>query len=306
MDDMTTLTVMHRQEGPSLDRAVAGLVDRHALFASVTQTLFEDRQKELVRLFYELGKAYVLAAHKKESDSAGSRRTRSVQTVTAPLPIRSTTDQARRLSKEVDDLAFHGAEISPRGVADCSSTKLLSHPGESGGLARGRRLLEQALDLCPEFTAARLYLGFQRMQSGRYDRARIEFRRVYRHAEDPVHRMMALQWLGVVYSTLGHMSSCRDEYMRAIRCYTEVVASGVVDKEPRLFISYLNLAVNCAKVGLVHRSLKHFDELIHRFPDRIDQSRDLLAKMEDFRGLLRDKAQLREDLTAGCPALFAA
>jgi tetratricopeptide (TPR) repeat protein len=137
------------------------------------------------------------------------------------------------------------------------------------------------------------------MLAGRNDRARVEFRRVYREGRDLVHRMMALQFLGNVHASAG-------DYGRAIECFEEVVSSGVDTHEPRLFTSLLNLAVVCAKAGHPTRSVRHFTEFVARFPARIDQARVLLSRKETFAAVLRREADLHEQLRRQVPALFAA
>jgi lipopolysaccharide biosynthesis regulator YciM len=137
------------------------------------------------------------------------------------------------------------------------------------------------------------------MLCGRHDRARIEFRRVYRTGAEPVHRMMALQFLGNVHSTQG-------EYGRAVECYQEVVASGLVDTEPRFFTSLVNLAVSCAKAGYGARCVEVFSEVVSRFPARLDLVRTLLSRKEGFRALLQQQATLHDALRRQVPALFAA
>jgi lipopolysaccharide biosynthesis regulator YciM len=111
--------------------------------------------------------------------------------------------------------------------------------------------------------------------------------------------MMALQFLGNVYSTLG-------DYTRAIECYQEVVASGLMETEPRLFTALVNLAVNCAKAGLETRCIDLFTDLVTRFPAKVAQVRVLLSRKEGFAALLQREAELHETLRHHVPALFAA
>lgn len=300
VDDLRELAELHRQTAAvDVDaRAIEQLVDRHALFAAITRTLVHDKRAELARLFYELGKAYVLLAN----DAIHGHPLRSVLTASQPVDIRSATDHGRRVAQEGEELS------SAAGTPDRESGSLFrrsrglfraaSRAG-SGALATGRRLLEQALAIRPELDEARLYLGFHHMLAGRNDRARLEFRRVYHDGHDPIHRMMALQFLGNVHSTAG-------DYARAIECYEEVASSGVDSREPRLFTSLLNLAVTCAKAGQPARSVRHFSEFVVRFPARVDQARTLLSRKESFAAVLRREADLHDQLRRQVPALFAA
>ena len=300
VDDLRALSAMNRETVRAQDevRAMAEMVDRHALFAAITRRLVQDKRAELARLFYELGKAYVLLANQ----SAQGLVQRSVLTATAPVDIRGATDRGRRLVLEGEGLNAAGGEPDREsGSLFRRSRRLFQSSSRAGAaaLATGRRLLEQALAIRPELDEARLYLGFHHMLTGRNDRARVEFRRVYRAGREPAQRMMALQFLGNVHSSAG-------DYQRAIECYEEVVGSGAVAAEPRLFTSLLNLAVTCAKVGQPRRSVRHFTEFVARFPARVGQARALLSRKEAFAAVLRREADLHEELRRQVPALFAA
>ncbi len=300
VDDLRELADVHRavDAAESEARAMADVVDRHALFAAVTRTLVRDRRDELARLFYELGKAYVLLGNQ----SSEGRPQRSVLAVAAPVDIRSASERGRRAALEGEELQAAGGEADrDSGSLFRRSRQLFQSASRAGAgaLTTGRRLLEQALAIRPELDEARLYLGFQHLLAGRSDRARVEFRRVYRDGGQPVHRMMALQFLGNVHAGAG-------DYRRAIECYEEVVASGIDVREPRLFTSLLNLAVVCAKAGLPTRSVQHFTEFVARFPARIDQARSLLSRKQTFAAVLRREAGLHEQLRRQVPALFAA
>jgi tetratricopeptide (TPR) repeat protein len=303
MDDLRELAGVHRalQAGGHEDAALADVVDRHALFASITRTLVLDKRNELARLFYELGKAYVLAANR----AAEAGRQRSVLTVRRPVDIRGASEAGRRVAREGEALCTATPANEPAvrvsGSLFRRSRRLFgaSSRAGAGALANGHRLLQEALTLRPDLDEARLYLGFHHMLCGRHDRARIEFRRVYREGGDPLHRMMALQFLGNIHSAQG-------DYGRAIECYQEVVSSGLVETEPRFFSSLVNLAVSCAKAGHGTRCVELFRDVASRFPARLDQVRTLLSRKDTFRVLLQQEVLLHEALRRQVPALFAA
>ncbi|MHC5209826.1 MAG: tetratricopeptide repeat protein [Planctomycetota bacterium] len=303
LDDLRELAGVHRtlEADGDADAALAAVVDKHALFASITRTLVVDKRTELARLFYELGKAYVLAANRATAES----QARSVLTVRKPVDIRSASEEGRRLAREGEALCAatptHEASGRATGSLFRRSRRLFSASARAGAgaLANGHRLLQEALTLRPDMDEARLYLGFHHMLCGRYDRARIEFRRVYRQGADPIHKMMALQFLGNVYSTQG-------DYGHAIECYQEVVSSGLIETEPRFFTSLVNLAVSCAKAGYGTRCVQLFTDVVSRFPARLDQVKTLLSRKEGFRALLQQQSTLHDALRREVPALFAA
>ena len=114
-----------------------------------------------------------------------------------------------------------------------------------------------------------------------------------------MHRLFAAQSLGRLHAEGG-------DYRRAIECYEEVVQSTEAHEEPGLFPSFLNLAVNYAKVGESEKSIEGFSQLVGRFPDKHDQIRELLARKTTFQALLDNNDTLKQDLLARAPALFAA
>ncbi|MGQ0552479.1 MAG: tetratricopeptide repeat protein [Planctomycetota bacterium] len=299
LDDLRELANLHRDMDSGADAAVTDLVDRHALFAAVTRRLVQDKREELVRLFYELGKAYVLLAN--ETARSG-RLHRTVSALTRPVDIRGVTADGRRLVREGEALAREQGDsgretgsLFRRSRRHFSS----SERAGSGALANGRRLLEEALALRPDFDEARLYLGFHHMVGGRFDRARIEFRRVYRDGRLPVHRMMALQFLGNVYDSAT-------DYTRANECYEEVLGSGMLELEPRFMTALLNLAMNCTKIGLAAKSVQYFSDLVSRFPASVTQLRSTLVQKPEFSAALARQSELHETLRRKVPALFAA
>ncbi len=299
VDDLRKLASLNRIQAADFDQARVDLVDKHALFAAVTGTLLDDKRAELSRLFYELGKAYVL----KGNGALTSELQRSVLPAREPVDIRSATGRGRRLSREAEELEAAARTNGSResGSLFRRSRRLFSSSSRagSGALANGRRLLEEALALDAGLDEARLYLGFHHMLSGRFDRARVTYREVSLHGQDPVHRMMALQMLGNVHATGG-------DFEQAIECYTKVVESGLLDDEPRLFTALVNLAVNCVKVGRVTQGIDHFRDLVQRFPSRVDQTRALLSRKQGFAALIDRHATLADDLRRQVPVLFAA
>lgn len=296
VDDLRKLASLNVAAAADFDKARVDLVDKHALFASVTDTLLDDKRAELARLFYELGKAYLLKANRMISGELQ----RSVLPTREPVDIRSATGRGRRLAREADEL--EGAVPDREsGSLFGRSRRLFSSSSRAGSsaLANGRRLLEESLGLDASLDEARLYLGFHHMIAGRFDRARVAYREVYLHGADPVHRMMALQMLGNVHASGG-------DYEQAIHCYTEVVESGFLDDEPRLFTALVNLAVNCVKVGRVTQGIDHFRDLVRRFPTRVDQTRALLRRKQGFAALIDRHTTLADDLRRQIPVLFAA
>lgn len=290
-------------DGPEQDEATAGLVDPAGLFASIAGNLVEEKRETLARLFYEIGKAYALAGNRALQD----KRRQSVAHASRPLPIRGTEARARRELKDAEALERQVSQVGAKGRRAGTglllrrSRQLFGSPRRgSATLTRARRFLEEALALDATLDEARLYLGFRHAVVGRPDRARIQFRKVHVEGRTTLLRLLAAQSLGKLHSESG-------DYRRAIECYEEVVLSSETQQvAPELFPSFLNLAVNYAKAGDVDKSTDTFADLTQRFPERLPQIRELLARKQFFQALLNQNLTLKRTLDSRAPALFAA
>lgn len=290
--------LLARPEDTEVDAAEAlRRVDPGALLGQVLGHAAQDEWTSLSRLFYELGKAYVLAGNQR----LPSRSQRQVRVRTAPADIRRTEARARQHLNQVDELTEAGAQAR-RGELFRRRTRRLFDAAAAPGaaaLVKGRRFLEEALAIDPALDEARLYLGFQLLVTDRIDRARVEFRRVHREGRDPTLRLMAMQWLGNLNVNTSHL----DE---AVCCYQHVVASDGAQIEPRLFSSFLNLPVTLGKLGRWEEAVTHFKTLVQTFPERLAQVREMLDGMSAFRRLIDEDQRLHQDLRDELPGLFAA
>lgn len=298
VDALRRLSSVHLAGTAALDRALAATVDPASILGGITRDLLSEKRQALARLFYEVGKAYVVLANK----ALGERRRQSVLASTPAAPLRTTEARARRLLREAE--AVSGlSRAAPVGTTQLfrRSRQLFGadQGSESAALRRGRRFLEGALALAPDLHDARLWLGFQHALAGRSDRARLQFRKVQREAGDARHRLFALQALGKLHAEEG-------DYRRAIECYEAVVGDEQAAREPGLFPSFLNLAVNHAKAGRAADAARLFADVVRRFPDRLGQVRALLERKPVFRALLERDAALRRALADEVPLLFAA
>lgn len=259
----------------------------------------DDEWTLLARLFYELGKAYVLEGNQRLP--ATERRIVTVRET--PADIRRTERRALERLGRVDALSARGAgEGADRHERLRGRSRRLlqaSSRARAAALLKGRRFLEEALALRPGLDEARIYLGFALLLEGRIDRARTEFRRVQREGSQSTWRLMATQWLGNVAVNTSRL----DE---AVACYAAVVADASARREPRLFSSFLNLPVTLVKLGRSEEAVTHFNDLVESFPERLGQVREQLAGMTVLRRLLDEDLPLRRTLHDRVPGLFAA
>jgi len=298
VDTLRRLSGLHRHAVAVHDEQLVESVDAEALLAGIQGNLLEEKREGLARLFYELGKAYVIAGNK----DLGERERASLEHCAPPREIRGAESRARALLREAEDLAVlapAGARRTPALFRRSRQLFARARTARSGALDRGRRFLEEALAVDAGLDEARLYLGFMYSLVGRPDRARVLFRRVHARGRTALLRLMALQSLGLVYDNAG-------DHRQAARCFAEVVASDEALGEAGLFPSFVNLPVSCAKAGLVDESVEHFVGLAERFPRRLAQIRGLLSRKRYFAATLERNDALRDDLRRRVPALFAA
>lgn len=268
-------------------------VDPQGLFASVTGILANDKKESLARLFYEIGKAYVLLANR------GQPTEREIQVrCTRPRDVRKSEAEARRVMFKHDDLAAAGGHGDKGGVFRRSRNLFAaSGKGRSAAFAKGRAFLEEALALDETLDEARLYLGLHFMMLGHAGRAMTHFDRVHRTGRTDLLRLMGLQGLGKLHEDRG-------DYRAAVECYTDVISRASTDDAARLMQSFVNLPVSCAKAGMVAESVEHFSALVERFPHQLTQIQSIISKKHTFRAVLDANAQLHQDLCQHVPALF--
>ena len=293
MDALRDLSAAHRVATARIDEEVVGQLDPRGLFTSITRDLLEEKQGALARLFYELGKAYVLIGN-READPADRQ---TVATTSRALDVRSAESKARRTLNEAEGLASAGQHERASSLFKRSRRLFgTSRWAGSGALAKGRAYLEEALAIEPELDEARLYLGFQHHVADRLDRARLEFRKVHRDGRKLEHRLMALHWLGRLHANQG-------DYQRAVECDEEVLRNQPSDAD--LFPYLMNLVVNSIKAGRVDDSCRHLETLEERYPTRVPQARSWLADWSWLNGLLARNSNLHDDLRRRAPAFFA-
>jgi len=243
--------------------------------------------QRLATIFYQLGKAYVLAG----------------------------TDPGFRT--RVFEKAAHVASLQTRGRGFVDGV-LASGRGNAGAidwaearhmlngrleriespLEKGRRLLEEALASDPEHEEARIYLAWLDAHEGKCIRAARTLRQVFRSSVNDGNRAHAAILLGKLLSEEG-------EHKKAIACNRWVVASGLLERDDRYFYARFNIGIHYAALGERERCVHAFRELLDRHPARaadvvrlFQRSATTLAKIQRQPGFL-------ESLLRTCPELAA-
>ncbi len=264
-----------------------------ARMATLTGTeLFEQaRGIELVHrlatIFYQLGKAYVLAAIDPDY------RTRVFE---AAVPIESTQTQGRGF---VDGVLQTGA--TENGIDWRNARSLLNGRLKQieSPIEKGRKLLQEAIEADPSHEEARLYLAFLAAHEGRTLQAADEYRAIFDTAINDENRGHAIVQLGRLYER-------ERDFRRALICFRWVTSSGLVRRDPRFFYVRFNIGLEYALLGQDERALQAFRTLLDRHSDKLSEIAAHFANSKNLRKTIEERPGFAKALVATCPELFQA
>jgi len=247
-----------------------------------------ENQKQLARILYELGRGFVLM-------TASPNYSRVVAREPVPVPDmalrgRNLLDEVERLSEEKQ--VHVGEEWVRAKVLFDSDPHYMRN-----NLAKGKRLLGEALALRPDYHEARIYMGQAYQMEGDTRGAKKEYAQILAESEELKMRAFALENLGNVYLEL-------DQQKRALPYFLELVDSGVVRQEPRFFTTYFNLALSYAFIADFSKCEKWLTRLHDEFPHKRGWIARELGTRERFAGVLRQNADLRRNLSVRFPCWF--
>lgn len=246
-----------------------------------------DLVHRLATVFYQLGKAYVLAAVDPDF------RTRVFE---AAVPLRETKNTGRGF---VDGVVLNGKGDSG-GVDWQRARHMLNGRLEriESPLEKGRRLLDEAIGADPEHEEARLYRAFLHAHEGRVLDAAEEYRELFSSAVNEANRGHAAMQLGRLYVN-------QRSYRKALPCYRWVTISGLADADDRFFGARFNLGKTYAMLGMVERSLEAFETLLERHPGRVGEVAEYFAKAPLLRAKIESTPGFAEQLLERCSELFS-
>jgi tetratricopeptide (TPR) repeat protein len=247
-----------------------------------------DLVHRLATVFYQLGKAYVLAAI-----DPGFR----MRIFEKPVPLMQTKNTGRGF---VDGVMLNGKGRAG-GVDWQHARHMLNGRLEriESPLEKGRRLLDEAISADPEHEEARLYRAFLQAHEGRTLDAADEYRRIFNSAVNEANRGHAAMQLGRLYVN-------QKSYRRALVCYRWVTISGLADSDDRFFGARFNLGKTYAMLGQVNRSLDAFETLLERHPKRIAEVAEYFAKAPLLQQAIESVPGFAEQLLERCSTLFTA
>ena len=235
--------------------------------------------RRLASALYQLGKAYVLLATDDEYLLRVSEEPVIVDTF---------------ISDEVSPVA-EAAEAT--GAVGCS--KELLEGRTSDNLVHGRKLLEEALRLKPQFSEALLYKGFVCQVQGKFDSAAQAYHQVFLRSERLTNRGHAAIQLGMLYDR-AH------DYSRAIRMYRWVLASGLVHRKPSFAFVLFNIVVEHVSLDDLDSAAAMLQRIRLQHPSVMGSAKTWLRDSPELLSRLKDHGPCRAEFEASEPAFFAA
>ena len=257
-----------------------------------------DLAHRLATIFYQLGKAYSLAAFEP-----CQFRERVFE---AAVPVEETRNRGRGFVDGVVSAGRGGADgaavSSGRGVDWRHARHMLNGRLEriSDPAEKGRRLLAQAIEIDPSHEEARIYLAYVYGREGHTLRAANLFREVFDTAISEVSRGHAAIQLGRLYYG-------EEDYRTAAVYFRWISISGLTRSDSRFALAHFNLG--CAEVarGRDDTALAAFRRLLddHLATGGVPADiASLFLENDDFRALLESRAGLTQRLMESLPELF--
>jgi tetratricopeptide (TPR) repeat protein len=245
-----------------------------------------DLVHRLATIFYQLGKAYVLAALEPDY------WTRVFEDA---VPIAEAQTRGRGF---VDGVILSGQ--AGEGEADWTGARrwLNGRLQEiENPLEKGRKLLEEAIAADPSHEEARLYLAYVHAREGKRLQASREFADIFETAVRTENRGHAAVQLGKLFEDEG-------DWRRALVHFRWVTISGLDRIEPKFFFASFNIGLQYARLRDRRRALAYFRRLIDLHPGHIADTVTLFASSDHLRDAIEPQRGFAEALVATCPELF--
>ncbi|MEC8511378.1 MAG: hypothetical protein VX015_04465 [Planctomycetota bacterium] len=257
-----------------------------------------DLAHRLATIFYQLGKAYTLAAADPEAFQE--------RVFERAVPIDQTKAHGRGLVDGVVDSGRAGARGGELwgGRDDWTRARhMLNGRLEqiADPMEKGRRLLEQATEIDPSHEESRIYLAYVLSREGKTLRAAALYRDVFDTA-------MGLENRGHAAMQLGRLHFAEGAVRQALVLWRWVTVSGLAAVDQRFNIVRFNIGIAYASLGLDDRALASFRTLMDRHVEA-EQSPAELARLfvenGDARAIFESRPGFVERLTRDVPELLA-
>jgi tetratricopeptide (TPR) repeat protein len=252
-----------------------------------------DLVHRLATIFYQLGKAYVLAGVDLDAF-----RERVFESAVAVDPGTSHADAKTAGRGFVDGVLLTGRDAQT-GVDWRQARHLLNGRLEriAEPLDKGRRLLHQAIETDCNHEEAKIYLAFLMAHEGKTLRAAEIYRDVFDTALSQENR-------GHAANQLGRLYNAEENWRKAITCWRWITTTGLADNDPRFWMARLNIALAYAYTGDQQRSLDYFRQLLDLHPDRVTDVAQVVGETDQLRTAIDSQPGFLEAFYERCPELF--
>ena len=264
-----------------------------ARFSTLTGTNFEQEAMgielvhRLATVFYQLGKAYVLA---------GIDPDRTTRVFEAAVPVEPTQTRGRGF---VDGVLLRDGE-SPGGVDWRQARSLLNGQLKriESPLEKGRKLLEEAIATDASHEEARFYMAFLHAHEGKTLLAFREYKELFETALAEENRGHAAMQLALLHGAEG-------DFRKALSYYRWLSMSGLARRDERFFVVYFNIGLFYAHLGDEARSLASFRRLLDDYPDRLTEIVAFFADPEPLQDAIAALPGFLDELILNCSELFS-
>lgn len=246
-----------------------------------------DLVHRLSSVFYQIGKAYVLAAIDP------GYRERVFESV---IPVDAAQSRGRGF---VDGVIANGR--GQAGGLDWQRARAMLNGKLERidlPLEKGRKLLQEAIAIDPSHEEARLYMAFLHGHEGKRLLAADEYLDIFQTAVEDSNR-------GHAAIQLGRLHSAEQSYRRAIACWRWITISGLADRDDRFFVARFNIGMVYALERNQRRALDYFRQLLDRHPTRVAEVAELFARSPKLRTSIDAQPGFAEALVRTCPELFS-
>ena len=279
--------VMTADDGETIDVPTSVPGTRVRVPAAELRRQLTGNAEQLARIFYELGRGFVLMGLSPNFSRVVARE---------PVPIPDMFQRGRILLDEVSRMTDPEAvPVEWVRARELFGNDWRRDPNEN--LRKGMQLLREALMLFPDFHDARIYLGHAYHVAGEPERAIGQFREVLDRTPEVGARGFALLNLGNVHLENGDL-------VEAERAFLDLVHSGAIEQSPQFGLIYFNLA-------LAYGMQERFDECqvwLQRLYSEMPHKRRMIADefrcREDFIESLSRHPDVYENLATSFPCWF--
>lgn len=246
-----------------------------------------DLSDRLATIFYQLGKAYALAAMEPD-------RLREF-VFEAAVPVDSAKDRGRGF---VDGIVL-GGKGQASNVDWRHARQLLNGRLEriQDPLEKGRKLLLEVLEIDAAHEEARHYLALIHKHEGKSLQAAEAFRDLFETA-------LVLENRAHAAINLGRLHFAEEDRRRALVLWRWVLACGVDRGDDRFWFVRFNIAMAYAWEGDPARSIDYFRRLLDTFPERAPAVGRALAASPNLQMRIEAQEGFAEALLERCPELF--